>query len=335
MAKANISEYDATAGNNTEIDGTSLAEGMAPSGLNNALRELMAHLKDAYSGTTSWDSVTDSITAGSTQTQAGATAMTTIINRVTTSGTDGDGVKLPTAVAGLQILVINDDSAQTIQIWPNTDDAIDGGSADAVDANALSAGSSRLYIAADGTNWYTASPSSNGWKLIQNQSASSSSSLDFTTDIGSTYDAYMVVLTNFLPATDGTTFEVLVSLDGGSTYRTTAADYEYAVHSIDSNNNAAMDGNSVGDTKMSVAIGIGSATGEGVSGAIEFAAPSSQYAKWRWLLSFLNNASPARLEISHGGGVFNGTTGAVDAFRLKMASGNIASGTAALYGLVK
>lgn len=100
--------------------------------------------------------VTDSITAGTTQTQAGATALTTYTNRVTVSGTDGDGVKLPTAVAGLEVLVINDDSAQTIQIWPNTDDKIDGGVADAVDGNTLAAAASRRYIATDTTNWYTA-----------------------------------------------------------------------------------------------------------------------------------------------------------------------------------
>ena len=102
--------------------------------------------------------LTNSITAGSTQTQAGATALTTMVNRVTVSGTDGDGVKLPTAIAGLEILIINDDSAQTIKVWPATGDAIDGGSANAVDANTLAAGSSRRYIAIDATNFYTSSP---------------------------------------------------------------------------------------------------------------------------------------------------------------------------------
>ncbi len=100
--------------------------------------------------------VTNSITAGTTQTQAGATALTKNTNRVTVVGTNGDGVKLPTAVAGLEILIINDDSAQTLKIWPATGDAIDGGSANAVDANQLAAGSSRRYIAVDATNWYTA-----------------------------------------------------------------------------------------------------------------------------------------------------------------------------------
>jgi len=46
MAKTKISEYDATAANNTDIDSINIAEGMAPSNVNNAIRELMAHLKD-------------------------------------------------------------------------------------------------------------------------------------------------------------------------------------------------------------------------------------------------------------------------------------------------
>jgi len=102
-------------------------------------------------------SVTNSITAGSTQSQAGATALTTDINRVTVSGTDGDGVKLPTAVAGAKVEIINDDAAQTIQIWPATGDAIDGGSANAVDANTLAPGGDRTYFSVDATNWYTKS----------------------------------------------------------------------------------------------------------------------------------------------------------------------------------
>ena len=100
-------------------------------------------------------SVTDSITAGSTQTQVGATALTKDINRVTVVGTDNDGVKLPTASAGLEILIINADAGQDIQIWPNTGDAIDGGSANAVDGTALGEGATRRYIAMDATNWYT------------------------------------------------------------------------------------------------------------------------------------------------------------------------------------
>ena len=52
MAKTKISEYDSTAANNTDIDSINIAEGCAPSGINNAIRELMAHLKDMNIGST-------------------------------------------------------------------------------------------------------------------------------------------------------------------------------------------------------------------------------------------------------------------------------------------
>jgi hypothetical protein len=52
MAKTKISEYDATAGNNTDLDSINLQENvMIPSDINNALRELMAHLADMNDGT--------------------------------------------------------------------------------------------------------------------------------------------------------------------------------------------------------------------------------------------------------------------------------------------
>ena len=98
-------------------------------------------------------STTTGITAGATQTQVGATALTTEFNVVTIVATDGDGVKLPSAAVGMEILVFNDDAAQEIQIWPATGDDIDGGGANLVDATALAFGSMRKYIARDATNW--------------------------------------------------------------------------------------------------------------------------------------------------------------------------------------
>ena len=46
MAKTKISEFDSTPANNTDINGINIAEGCAPSGINNALRQMMANLKD-------------------------------------------------------------------------------------------------------------------------------------------------------------------------------------------------------------------------------------------------------------------------------------------------
>lgn len=51
MAKNKVSEWSSTPSNNTDIGGINIAEGCAPSGINNAIRELMAQVKDMQSGT--------------------------------------------------------------------------------------------------------------------------------------------------------------------------------------------------------------------------------------------------------------------------------------------
>lgn len=51
MAKTRISEWSATPSNNTDIDGINIAEGCAPSGINDAIREMMSQIKDWQAGT--------------------------------------------------------------------------------------------------------------------------------------------------------------------------------------------------------------------------------------------------------------------------------------------
>ena len=53
MPRTRISEFSATAADNTDIDSIDIAEGCAPSGINNAIRELMAQLKDFQTGAAS------------------------------------------------------------------------------------------------------------------------------------------------------------------------------------------------------------------------------------------------------------------------------------------
>jgi len=50
MPKTKISEFSATPANNTDIDSINISEGCAPSGINDAIRELMAQLKDFQTG---------------------------------------------------------------------------------------------------------------------------------------------------------------------------------------------------------------------------------------------------------------------------------------------
>ena len=48
MSKDKLTDYDATAANNTDVGGISIAEGMLPSAVNNAIREQMSHQKEAF-----------------------------------------------------------------------------------------------------------------------------------------------------------------------------------------------------------------------------------------------------------------------------------------------
>jgi len=51
MAKTKISEYSATASDNTDINNININEGCAPSNINNAIRELMSQIKNLQAGT--------------------------------------------------------------------------------------------------------------------------------------------------------------------------------------------------------------------------------------------------------------------------------------------
>jgi phage-related tail fiber protein len=102
MAKTKISEYSSTAGNNTDINSINLAEGMAPSLVNNAIRQLMAQLKNFQDG-----SAGDNVTVGGnlyvtgTSTTTGAiTASGGISGNITSSSATITGGTINGAVIG-------------------------------------------------------------------------------------------------------------------------------------------------------------------------------------------------------------------------------------------
>ncbi len=57
MAKVNWNQYSATPGSNTDIDSVNIDEGCPPSGINNAIREVMAHTADVVAGTVALSSI--------------------------------------------------------------------------------------------------------------------------------------------------------------------------------------------------------------------------------------------------------------------------------------
>jgi hypothetical protein len=106
MPKVKISEFSSTPASNTDIDGINIAEGCAPSGINDAIRELMAQLKDFQTGAVG-DSfngpVGTSTAAAGAFTTLSATGVTTVqagsagAPAITTSGDTNTGIFFPAA----------------------------------------------------------------------------------------------------------------------------------------------------------------------------------------------------------------------------------------------
>lgn len=84
MAKTKISEFDSNPSNNTDIDGINIAEGCAPSGINNAIRQLMSDLKEQQTGASG-----DNFTVGGNLAVTGTSAFTGAVTL--TGGITGGG----------------------------------------------------------------------------------------------------------------------------------------------------------------------------------------------------------------------------------------------------
>lgn len=107
MAKTKISEFDSTPANNTDIDSINIAEGCAPSGINNAIRELMSQLKDQQTGASG-----DNFTVGGNLAVTGTTTFTGVPSAPTASaGTN------TTQVATTAFVLSNSVPTGVINMW--------------------------------------------------------------------------------------------------------------------------------------------------------------------------------------------------------------------------
>jgi len=82
--------------------------------------------------------------------QGDAAAITEGFTLVT--GSTNAGVKLPSAVAGM-VVIIKNNVAGNMKVWPNTSDAINAISADS--AYTMATVTSAMFVAYDATTWYT------------------------------------------------------------------------------------------------------------------------------------------------------------------------------------
>ena len=171
---------------------------------------------------------------------------------------------------------------------------------------------------------------------IATQTASSSSSLSFTSGIDSTYKEYIFYYVNMHRSTGTSFFQFNMSVDGGSNYnvqKTTTHFYTY--HNEGGGGDTSLnyvDGWDKANGTGSQRLSNGNASNdESTSGFLHLFNPSdTTFIKNFTARSISNNGT--YLEDNYTAGYGN-TTSAINAVKFEMSSGNIDSGQILLFGL--
>jgi len=182
-----------------------------------------------------------------------------------------------------------------------------------------------------GVKW--AASASGALVLLEQHTASSSATLDFTTWYSTSYDEYQIEMVNIIPATNAVTLQIRMSTDGGSTYDSgsnyfsdAGLFYPSGVTHGGSTSAATFGSITPSDTTTN------SASNGGIVGRLKLYSPGSTTAYKLILLETRQLASAAQWQVM-AGGITYASTSAVTAFRFYMSSGNIASGTVRVYGV--
>jgi hypothetical protein len=121
MTREKISEYDAVASNNTDVNGVNIAENCPPSGMNNMGREIMAALKRFQTGSDG-----DGVTVGGNLVVSGSSTLaTTAISSADINGGTIDGTTIggASAAAGA-FTTLSATGVTTVQAGTNSAPAI-------------------------------------------------------------------------------------------------------------------------------------------------------------------------------------------------------------------
>lgn len=174
---------------------------------------------------------------------------------------------------------------------------------------------------------------STGRTLLATKTASASATLDFTEFNNGTYRWYEFELDNVKPATDIVDFYMRTSTNAGSTYQSGASDYAHGQTGTSAV--AVATGASTGDVaiRLNTVVQIGNAATEyGVSGSLTLmGAPSAVNCTVMGHITYWNTAS-ALVQLALAGARLAAQD--TDAVRFLFSSGNLASGTIRMYGIV-
>ena len=174
--------------------------------------------------------------------------------------------------------------------------------------------------------------------LLQTQTASSSSTIDFTSNIDSTYDSYIFKFINIHPSNDNVDFYVNASVDGGSNYNVTKTTSFFRAGTDEGDSGAAIEYRTGEDLAQSTGGQIilqqmGNDNDQCGSGTLHLFNPSSTTFVKHFISRVDGMAHNDQLLSDFIAGYFN-TTSAINAIQFSIEAGTIESGDICLYGIL-
>ena len=173
--------------------------------------------------------------------------------------------------------------------------------------------------------------------LISTQTASSSSTISFTSGIDSTYKEYIFKFYDIHPQTDDKHFHFNMSIDGGSNYNVTKTTTFHEGYHKEDGSDAGIQYNTYVDLAQStdfqpLAYSIGNGNDESCTGTLHLFDPSNTTFVKHYISRF-NAYNSGNYSVDQYSAGYGNTTSAVNAVQFKFVSGNIDAGVIKLYGV--
>ena len=173
--------------------------------------------------------------------------------------------------------------------------------------------------------------------FISKQTASSSSTISFTSGIDSTYKEYLFTFKDIHPATNSVVFSFQGSTDSGSSYGVTATTSFFNAYHDEADSTTNLGYRTGEDLAQSTNFqgfqsNYGNLADESGAGYLHLFNPSSTTFVKHFISRSSNYHAGNYAIDNYFAGYFN-TTSAIDAIQFKMSSGNIDAGTIKLYGI--
>jgi len=173
--------------------------------------------------------------------------------------------------------------------------------------------------------------------LLETQTASSSGTIDFTSNIDSTYKEYIFKIINAHPATDSVSFRFQADTGTNTNYNQTITSTHFRAQHTENDVSTSLSyltgsDQAQGTSDEILANSIGNDSDQGISGTLHIFDPSSTTFVKHFISNFQSIAHSDTSNNEYHAGYFNTTT-AITRVRFKFSSGNIDSGTFKLYGV--